>query len=426
MTEVSSKRRDRHRGLSTRARIALLGESVRMAFGALRANKLRTALTLLGMVIGVSTVIIMAAVLSGLDRSMAEGIAALGTGNILVTRYEAGFHVGGTMHEIRPDITNADAEAIARECPSVAAVSPNVGSSEVVLWERMATKRIAIRGAGADYPLIEDRAIERGRSFTAAEALGRTRVCVMGSAVAEVLFGAVDPVGQRVRIGEWSYEVIGLLAAKGKVLGEDLDEVVYVPVATLQSQRGWGSIADYISVRPTSPRAVQTALEETEQLLRRRRGLRADEESNFALSTQDSLLAMYNNLTRAIYGVMLLVSAIGLLVGGIGIMNMMLVSVKERTREIGVRRALGAQRRDILLQFLAEAVTLTLTGGAAGIALGALLAGILAAATPLPAVIPPAVVAIALGVSVATGVFFGLYPAWRASRQSPIEALRYE
>jgi putative ABC transport system permease protein len=413
--------------LTWRGRAALLTESARMALAALRANKLRTTLTLLGMVIGVSTVVTMAAVLAGLDRSMAEGISALGTGNIFLTRYDAGIHVGGVAaRDPRPDLTLADAEEVARQSPSIVALSATSTSRETVTWERAATKLVVIQGSGADYPLVEERPIARGRSFTANEVLGRSRVCVLGTEVADVLFGAVDPLNRRVRVGAWSYEVIGLLGTKGKVLGNNLDEIVVVPVTTLLQQMGWGTVVDYIALKPASPRVVQTALEEVEHTMRRRRGLRADEENNFALTTQDSLLSIYNNLTRAIYGVMLLVSGIGLLVGGIGIMNMMLVSVKERTREIGIRRALGARRRDVLMQFLAEAVTLTSVGGAAGIAVGALLAWVLAAASPLPAVIPGGVVVIALTISVGTGLFFGLYPAWRASRQSPIEALRYE
>jgi putative ABC transport system permease protein len=416
--------RDWGRGLPARA--SLLLESGRMALGALAANKLRTTLTLLGMVIGVSTVVGMASILSGLDRSMARSIASLGSGIIYVSKYEAAVHVGETERDDRPDLKLEEANAIARGCPSLAAVCPAVTTALVLRWGEQQTKHLYVEGAGAEYLGVNDRTLTRGRFFTVAEVQGRSRVCVLGPAVIETLFGAVEPLGQRVRVGEWSYLLIGVMGEKGTFLGNNLDEAVVVPVTTLQEQQGWGTYLDYIALQPPSARDLPRAQDEVEEFLRRYRGLRATEESNFGLSTQDTLLDIYNKLTRAIYGVMLLVSAIGLMVGGIGIMNMMLVSVKERTAEIGVRRALGAQRRDVMTQFLAEAVTLTVAGGAAGIVVGGLMALLVAAVSPLPAVLPIPVVLIALLLSASVGLFFGLYPAWQAARLSPIEALRYE
>jgi putative ABC transport system permease protein len=408
------------------ARASLLGESVRMALVALAANKLRTALTLLGMIIGVSTVVGMAAVLAGLDRSMARSIAALGSGAIYLTKHEAGIQMGGAGRDPRPDLKLEEAAAIARGCPSAIAVCPMVTAALVLRWGDRETKHVSVEGAGGDYLAVNDRATTRGRFFTAAEVQSRARVCLLGSAVVETLFGPNDPVGQRVRIGSWSYAVIGVLAPKGNVLGNNLDEVAVTPVTTLQQQQGWGTVLDYVAILPVSPRAVTRAQDEVEALLRRERGLRATDANNFGLSSQDSLLELYNRLTRAIYAVMLLVSGIGLMVGGIGIMNMMLVSVKERTAEIGVRRALGAQRRDVMVQFLAEAMTLTFAGGGAGIVAGGLLALLVAAVSPLPAVLPLGVVLVALLLSGSVGLFFGLYPAWQAARLNPIEALRYE
>jgi putative ABC transport system permease protein len=397
-----------------------------MALGALAANKLRTTLTLLGMVIGVSTVVGMAAILSGLDRSMARSIASLGSGVIYLTKYEASIQMGGMERDVRPDLKLDEASAIARGCPSIAAVCPMVDATQVLRWGEQQTKHVTIDGAGAEYLGVNDRTLARGRFFNAAEVSGASRVCVLGPAVVETLFGPIDPLGQRVRIGSWSYLVIGVLGEKGQFLGNNLDETAVVPVTALQQQMGWGANLDYIALQPPKAREVPRALDEVEEFMRRQRGLRATQPSNFGLSTQDTLLDIYNKLTRAIYGVMLLISAIGLLVGGIGIMNMMLVSVKERTAEIGVRRALGAQRRDVMTQFLAEAVTLTVAGGTAGIVLGGLLALLVAAVSPLPAVLPIPVVLVALLLSASVGLFFGLYPAWQAARLNPIEALRYE
>jgi putative ABC transport system permease protein len=408
------------------AHLALLGESGRIALFALWANKLRTVLTLLGIVIGVGTVVAMAAVLSGLDRSMARSVASLGSGSIFLTKFEAGIRVGGGPREQRPDLTLDDAEAIRQGCPSVAAVCPAASTVLRLSWAGQQTKRISVEGAGADYVTVQDRTLASGRFFTAGEVAARTRVCVLGGDVADVLFGTIDPLGQALRIGSHRYRVCGLMAEKGSVLGNNLDEVVVVPVTALQQERGWGEVVDYIMIQPRRPELMTATLEEVESLMRRRRGLRVDDENDFGLTTQESLLQLYNNLTRAIYAVMLLVSGIALAVGGIGIMNMMLVTVRERTREIGVRRAVGARKADIMVQFLAESMTLTALGGIAGILLGALFALLISALSPLPAALPADVVALALGLAVAVGVFFGLYPAWRAALQDPIEALRYE
>ncbi|MCK4306090.1 MAG: ABC transporter permease, partial [Candidatus Eisenbacteria sp.] len=396
------------------AGIALLVESGRMALCALWSNKLRTSLTLLGIVIGVGTVVAMASVLSGLDRSMAESISSLGSGSIYLTKYAASVQIGGHhRREQRQDLTVQDAAAILRTCPSVAAVSPVASTTRRVSRGRQQTKMLQIEGAGADYLLVHDRSIASGRFFTAAEVLGRQRVCVMGSDLADVLFGAMDPLGLQVKIGSYTYRVIGLLAAKGSVLGTNLDELAVVPLATLQQERGWGEVVDYILIQPQRPKCMQATLDEIESAMRRRRGLRPRDDNDFGLTTHAHLMELYNNLTRAIYAVMLLVSGIALAVGGIGIMNMMLVSVKERTREIGIRRAVGARRTDVLIQFLAEATSLTVVGGAAGILLGALFALIVSAATPLPAALPVGVVALALGMATAVGLVFGIYPAWR-------------
>lgn len=414
------------RGLQTQ--LTLLSDSCRISFTALRDNKLRTGLTLLGIIIGVSTVVSMASVLSGLDKSMADSLATLGSGSIFLTKHEATIQIGGghQQRERRPDLTRDDAEAIVQACPSVAAVSPMAVQGLKLEWGGETTTRIGVTGAGEDYLTVEERELSAGRFFTRGEVIGRQRVCVLGTGVADALFGPVDPVGRRIKVGASTYQVIGLLTSKGKFLGNDLDQVAVVPVATLQLEYGWGQALDYILIQPTSPKHVTRAKDEIEALMRGRRGLRADQNNNFGLTTQQNLMEMYNNLTRAIYGVMLLISGIALAVGGIGIMNMMLVSVKERTREIGIRRAVGARKVDIRIQFLTEAIALTGVGGIAGVLCGGIFALIVAAVSPLPAAMPLSVVLFALGLAVAVGLFFGLYPAWRASLQDPIEALHYE
>jgi putative ABC transport system permease protein len=415
-----------HRGLHTQ--LTLLNESCRISFTALRGNKLRTGLTLLGIIIGVSTVVSMASVLAGLDKSMADSLASLGSGSIFLTKHEATIQMGGQrrQREKRPDLTRDDAEAIAQSCPSVAAISPMATQTLKLEWGGETTRRISVTGAGEDYLSVEDRVLAAGRFFTRGEVIGRQRVCVLGTGVTDVLFGPIDPIGRQIKIGASTYQVIGTLTEKGNFLGNDLDQVAVVPVATLQLEYGWGQALDYILIQPKSPKLVSMAKDEVEALMRSRRGLRADLDNNFGLTTQQNLMEMYNNLTRAIYGVMLLISGIALAVGGIGIMNMMLVSVKERTREIGIRRAVGARKVDIRLQFMTEAITLTCIGGLAGVVSGGLFALIVAAVSPLPAAMPLSVVLFALGLAISVGLFFGIYPAWRASQQDPIEALHYE
>lgn len=407
------------------AQASLLWANVRMALDSLMTTKLRSMLTLLGLMIGVGTVIAMLAIISGLNQSMKKQIASLGSGTLYVSKHEAGIHFGGQVKP-RKDLTMADALAVAAQCPSVAAVSPEIGDGGYLEAGGVKTSRINVYGAAPSFSDVNEWYPEQGRFLTPDDLNRRARVCVLGQGPADVLFPAGGALGQWVDLDGTSYQVIGILSTKGKFLGQNMDDVVLVPFPVLSRLRQYGESIDYMSVRPISPQHVADATDEITELLRRRRGVRADRPDDFGITSQALLLDLYHRITGAFYLVTILLSSIGLLVGGIGVMNMMFVSVKERTREIGVRSALGARRRDIMGQFLTEAVTLTLVGGLLGIGLGYLLAGIVSLAFHLPLAVSPGGISLALGISGSVGIFFGWYPAFRASRLDPVEALRYE
>jgi putative ABC transport system permease protein len=406
------------------ARASLIWENVRMALGSLVSTKLRSLLTLLGLMIGVGTVIAMMAIIAGLNGSMKKQISSLGSGSLFVTKYEAGIHFGGPPKP-RKDLTMADAQAVA-ECPSVAAVSPGISDGGSIAAGGIKTSYIDFTGVTPSFSVVSDWYPAQGRSITADDVNHRSRVCVLGQGPTDVLFPAGGALGQWVEVQGQQYQVVGVLQAKGKFLGRSMDDTVLLPISVLARNHQYGESIDYMKVKPNSPKDVAAATDEITELLRRRRGVRANQPDDFGITSQELLLDLYKKITGAFYLVTILLSSIGLMVGGIGVMNMMLVSVKERTREIGVRAALGARRRDIMGQFLTEAVTLTLVGGMLGIGLGYTLAGIISLAFHVPLAVSFPSIGLALGISGGVGVFFGWYPAFRASRLDPVEALRYE
>ena len=403
-----------------------LRESAGMALAALRANKLRSFLTLLGTIIGVMSVIAVLSFVEGLNRFVSEKLLASGSNVFYVDKY--GFITSQEEFEAvrdRPDVTIDDADAIRDGTPHAQIVIAQGNTQVVARFRNKEQKGVQLRGRSAGFELVDDYQIGAGRTYTDLDDQRRRMVCVIGPELADDLFGNLDPVGRFIRLGSETYEVIGVTVAKGKLLGQSQDRFAAIPMRTfVKTHLERGSVD--ISVKSIDQASMPLAQQEVRNVLRARRHLRPGQQDNFGITTSENVMQLYNTLTGGIYVVTIGVAAISLLVGGIVIMNIMLVSVTERTREIGIRKAMGATRKAILSQFLVESTTLSVMGGLIGILGGIALALLAAAVSPLPAAVSiPSIIAGIL-MSGVIGIFFGSYPAWRASKPDPIEALRYQ
>ena len=403
-----------------------LRESVGIALGGVRANKLRSFLTLLGTIIGVASVIAVVSFVEGLNRFVTQKLLNAGANVFVVDKY--GFITSQEEFDVaqrRPDVTLDDADALRLGVAHAALVVPDASTQATIRYRNKTMKAVTLMGRGPGYDLIDDLAIDQGRHLGEFDDQDRRMACVIGPEVSEELFGNLDPIGRTLRADDYDLEVVGLTQPKGKVFGVSQDRFVYVPIHTFKKY--WmerGSIQ--ISVKSVDQSSLPVAEQEARNILRARRHQRPGQPDRFGITTADTWLTLYHTLTGGIFVVSIGVAAISLLVGGIVIMNIMLVSVTERTREIGIRKALGARRRDILSQFLVESTTLSLSGGVIGILLGTSLALLVAAVSPLPAAVSLPAILLGVAMSTGVGVFFGSYPAVRAARLDPIEALRYE
>lgn len=398
---------------------------IEVALRAIARNKMRSTLTMLGIIIGVACVIAMIAIGSGASRAIQDRINSLGSNFIMVfpgTSTSGGAHIWSAQSSLTPD----DAAAIKAECPSVAYESPSVHTAaQVIAGETNWVTQI--QGVGAEWPFVRSWNTAEGAFFSDAEARSRSKVCVLGATVADNLFPNGGAVGQDVRIKNVPFRVVGVLERKGAMMFGDQDDVVVAPYTTVMEQlTGKANKLNDIYVSALTMNDVPEAQREIEALLRQRHHLAPNQDSDFSMRSQEEFAQTSQESSRTLSLLLASAAAISLLVGGIGIMNIMLVSVTERTREIGIRMAIGAKGKQVLLQFLIEAVTLSVCGGALGTVLGIIASKIVAAKGGLPVLIAPASIVLAFGFSGAIGIFFGFYPARKASRLDPIDALRYE
>ena len=406
-------------------------EGVGIALDSIRANKVRAFLTILGVAIGVMVVIAMASAITGINRSVQKELESLGPKTFFVQRYfQGGLNISDGSDELSPWrkmpwITVDEAKMIAK-LPAVQYVVWNENASGPVSYEDTHLKSSNIRGNSANWIYTSGATITQGRNYTEVEEASNAHVVVINDKMADMLFGDRDPIGRQIKVYGIPFNVVGVYLDAAGLFSRTPSPTLSMPHSTFTKVadywKGWMDIA----VTPKEEFTVAEAQDQVTAAMRVRRSLRPDQDNNFALVSQDRLLQSFNSVTRGFFLVMLALSSVGLMVGGVGVVAIMMISVTERTREIGVRKALGATRREIMFQFLVEAATLTLVGGACGLALGAVIAFIIRAATPLPAAIPLWSVILSVAASTVTGIFFGLYPASKASRLDPVEALRYE
>jgi len=406
-------------------------EALWLAMGTFRAHKLRSFLTVLGVLIGVFTILTVVSVITGLNNSITRQIESLGSNAIYVSKYKPGIVMGHrpASERRRKGITFEDSEAIMASCPAIVASAPqnfffNPGGN-VAKYRDREIRNPTFFGTLPDYETVKNSYVVKGRFFDDNDSRSRAMVAVIGYDVADKLFPGEEPVGKIFQVNGDKFTVIGVMDKREAFGNSDDNRFVAVPYGTFtklhpQEKELW------LALKAASPEVMPTAIDQVTEVMRRRHGLKYSDPDDFAVFTQENLLEIWTQITQAIWLVMIVISSIGLLVGGVGVMNIMLVSVTERTKEIGIRMAVGARRRNILWQFLIEAMALSGLGGLLGIVLGLTAGQIIGATTSLPADISIPWIILGFCFSVGVALVFGIYPAARASRLDPIECLRYE
>jgi putative ABC transport system permease protein len=400
-------------------------ETFMLAIRAIRRNLLRSALTVLGIVIGVAAVITMVTLGGGATAKVTEDIGKLGS-NMLQVRPGQGFHGPGGARASAPPFDAADAEALAREISDLEAVAPTASKSMQVI-RGSANRATTVTGTTEGFTAVRDWNLDAGRNFNPGELRAGKAVCLIGATVRNEVFGGQEPLGETIRLNRISFKIIGVLAAKGQTsFGTDQDDLILIPLRTFQRRIAGNTDVQtiYVSARDGVP--TEGVKADMERLMRERRRITADKEDDFFVRDMQEIVSTMTATTRVLTTLLGAVAAVSLLVGGIGIMNIMLVSVTERTREIGTRMAIGAMERDVMRQFLVEAVVLAGLGGICGIFLGLAAAAVGARLMGVPFVFNPGIVCLAVVFSAAVGIVFGYFPARQAARLDPIEALRHE
>lgn len=402
--------------------------TLKVSFRALRVNKMRSALTMLGIIIGVGAVIAMIAVGTAASRRISEQISSMGS-NLLMVLPGATTSAGVRTPGSQPTLTLGDAEAIKKECPAVSDAAPLLNGITQIIYGHQNWSTNVI-GTTPSMLNIRDWQLSAGRPFTEQEGKSAAKVCLLGQTVVDNLFGKIDPVGQIIRIKKIPFTVIGILGPKGQSpTGQDLDDTIYVPVTTAQKKlfgTAFPGMVRIISVKAKGTEDLASAEKQITALLRQRHRIGPKQDNDFTVRNLTQAMQAEEQSTRVMAILLGVLASVSLIVGGIGIMNIMLISVTERTREIGIRMAVGAKTWDIRLQFIIEALILSLIGGGVGIIIGISSSKILSMLLGWPTIISPFSILLAFGFSGVVGIFFGFYPAYKASLLNPIEALRYE